>query len=162
ERSKQRLASSCPKVFKPVNSCSSTGISIESCRVARSRPRSPASSTTAGNSLEPRTIAVSLLDSLRGIFSGGRQTLKKIDVESRFARSRTAATGTMSNFFVAYDIERKEDVGVKILDPEKFELFESRFQGLGKPIEGEIAMQMKHDLIVKTYEHGVTNKGERI
>jgi serine/threonine protein kinase len=96
------------------------------------------------------------------MFAGSGPALKKIDVDSRFARSRTAATGTMSNFFVAYDIERKEDVGVKILDPEKFELFEARFKGLNKPIEGEIAMQMKHELIVKTYEHGVTSKGERI
>lgn len=96
------------------------------------------------------------------MFSGGGPTLKKIDVDARFARSRTAATGTMSNFFVAYDLERKEDVGVKILDPEKFELFEARFKGLNKPMEGEIALQMQHDLIVKTYEHGVTSKGERI
>lgn len=96
------------------------------------------------------------------MFSGGGPSLKKIDVDSRFARSRTAATGTMSNFFVAYDIERKEDVGVKILDPEKFEVFEARFKGLNKPMEGEIALQMNHDLIVKTYEHGVTSKGERI
>ncbi|MBB3204395.1 serine/threonine protein kinase [Rhodopirellula rubra] len=105
---------------------------------------------------------MSFLDSLRGMFSGGGPTLKKIDVDARFARSRTAATGTMSNFFVAYDLERKEDVGVKILDPEKFELFEARFKGLNKPMEGEIALQMQHDLIVKTYEHGVTSKGERI
>lgn len=96
------------------------------------------------------------------MFSGGGPALKKIDVDARFARSRTAATGTMSNFFVAYDLERKEDVGVKILDPEKFELFEARFKGLNKPMEGEIALQMHHDLIVKTYEHGVTSKGERI
>lgn len=105
---------------------------------------------------------MSLFDSLRGMFAGSGPSLKKIDVDARFARSRTAATGTMSNFFVAYDIERKEDVGVKILEPEKFELFEARFKGLNKPIEGEIAMQMKHPLIVKTYEHGVTIKGERI
>ncbi len=105
---------------------------------------------------------MSFLDSLRGMFSGGGPALKKIDVDARFARSRTAATGTMSNFFVAYDLERKEDVGVKILDPEKFELFEARFKGLNKPMEGEIALQMHHDLIVKTYEHGVTSKGERI
>lgn len=105
-----------------------------------------------------------LLDSLLGVFGGGGKSapLKKIDVDARFARSRTAATGTMSNFFVAYDLERKQDVGVKILDPEKFELFEARFKGLKKPIEGEIALQMQHDLIVKTFEHGITFKGERI
>lgn len=96
------------------------------------------------------------------MFSGGTSSLKKIDVETRFTRSRTAATGTMSNFFVAYDLERKEDVGVKILDIEKFELFEARFKGLKKPTEGEIAMQMRHELIAETYEHGITTKGQRI
>lgn len=105
---------------------------------------------------------MSLFDSLKGVFSGGSAPLKKIDVDARFARSRTAATGTMSNFFVAYDLERKEDVGVKILDIEKFELFEARFKGLKKPTEGEIAMQMQHELIAKTYEHGITFKGQRI
>ena len=68
----------------------------------------------------------------------------------------------MSHFFVARDRERKEDVGVKLLDPEKYELFESRFKGLGKPTEGEIAMSMQHPKIVKTYEHGVSTKGERV
>jgi len=104
-----------------------------------------------------------LLDSIKGAFSkGGGGSLKRIDVEKRFERSRTAATGTMSNFFVAYDLERKENVGVKILDPEKYELFESRFKGLNKPSEGEIAKQMKHPLIVKTFEHGITAKNQRI
>ncbi len=105
---------------------------------------------------------MSLLDSFKGMFSGGTPALKKFDVDARFVRSRTAATGTMSNFFVAYDLERKEDVGIKILDIEKFELFEARFKGLKKPTEGEVAMQMQHELIVKTYEHGITMKGQRI
>ncbi|MEM6980612.1 MAG: serine/threonine-protein kinase [Planctomycetota bacterium] len=103
-----------------------------------------------------------LLDSLRGAFQGGSGGISRIDVDARFERSRTSATGTMSNFFVARDRTRKEVVGVKILDPEKYELFESRFKGLGKPTEGEIAMSMQHPLIAETYEHGVTTKGQRI
>ena len=91
--------------------------------------------------------------------SGG----KKIDVQARFERQRTAATGTMAHFFVAKDRERDYQlVGVKLLDPEKVELFESRFKGLNKPLEGEIAMQMKHPLVVETYETGVTTKGQPI
>ena len=88
---------------------------------------------------------------------------KKIDVQARFERQRTAATGTMSHFFVAKDRERDyQMVGVKLLDLEKFNLFESRFKGLNKPIEGEIAMQMKHPLLVETYETGTTEKGQPI
>ncbi len=107
---------------------------------------------------------MSFLDSLKGLFgpTNVNQSSGRIDVEARFERSRTAATGTMSHFFVARDRQRKEDVGVKLLDPEKYELFESRFKGLGKPTEGEIAMSMHHPKIVKTYEHGVSTKGERV
>lgn len=104
---------------------------------------------------------MSLLDSIRSAFkssTGGR-----IDVEARFARQRTAVTGTMANFFVAKDHDHRDRlVGVKILDIEKMELFESRFKGLRKPSEGQIAMQMKHPKIVETYEVGVSLKGEPV
>lgn len=101
-----------------------------------------------------------LFDSIRSAFrsSGG----KVIDVEARFQRSRTAATGTMSSFFVARDRERGEMVGIKLIDPEKLALYESRFKGLNKPSEGEIAMQMRHPRVVDTYEFGVTTKGQKI
>lgn len=101
-----------------------------------------------------------LFDTIRSAFrsSGG----KVIDVEARFERSRTAATGTMSNFFVAKDRVRNQLVGVKILDPEKRELFEARFKGLNKPSEGEIALLLKHPQVVETYEYGVTTKGREI
>ncbi|MEM1225074.1 MAG: serine/threonine-protein kinase [Planctomycetota bacterium] len=102
-----------------------------------------------------------LFDSIRGALQGSGG-VSRIDVDARFDRSRTAATGTMSHFFAAQDRVRKEVVGVKILDPEKYELFESRFKGLGKPSEGEIAISMRHPLIAETYEHGVTTKGQRV
>ncbi len=69
-------------------------------------------------------------------------------------------TGTMANFFVAKDHAHNDRlVGVKILDIEKMELFESRFKGLKKPSEGEIALSMKHPNVVETYEVGVSLKG---
>ena len=102
-----------------------------------------------------------LLDSFRSAFkssSGGR-----IDVEGRFTRQRTAVTGTMAHFFVAKDREHDDRmVGVKILDIEKMELFESRFKGLKKPSEGEIALSMKHPNVVETYEVGYSLKGEPV
>jgi serine/threonine protein kinase len=106
-----------------------------------------------------------LIDSIKAAFkssssSGGGG---RIDVETRFARQRTAVTGTMSHFFVAKDHEHNDRlVGVKVLDIEKMELFESRFKGLGKPSEGQIAMGMRHPNIVETYEIGVSLKGEPV
>ena len=102
-----------------------------------------------------------LLDSFKsalGTAGGG-----KIDVQARFERQRTAATGTMAHFFVAKDRKRDNElVGVKLLDPEKVELFENRFKGLNKPSEGQIAMQMTHPLVAETYEIGTTVKGQPI
>ena len=50
-------------------------------------------------------------------------------------------------------------MGLKILDPNKTPPFESRFKGLKKPCEGEIAVQLKHPRIVETYEYGLTTEG---
>ena len=50
---------------------------------------------------------------------------------------------------------------MKLLDSEKTELFESRFRGLNKPNEGEIAMSIHHPNIVETYEQGISTKGQR-
>ena len=84
-------------------------------------------------------------------------------MEARFELQRTAATGTMARFVVAKDRKRDNQlVGVKLLDPEKVALFEGRFKGLNKPLEGEIAMQFSHPLVVETYESGVTTKGQPI
>lgn len=83
-----------------------------------------------------------------------------VDVEARFQRLRSAVSGTMSNFFVAKDRDHNNRiVGVKLCDLEKVTFFESRFKGLNKPSEGEIATAMRHPLIAETYEYGLTNKG---
>jgi serine/threonine-protein kinase len=66
----------------------------------------------------------------------------------------------MSSFYMARDRETGQMVGVKILDREKLDHFESRFKGLKKPSEGEIASKLNHPNIVKTLEYGRTPKGE--
>ncbi len=110
---------------------------------------------------------MSLIDSIRSAFksSGGKSPRSggRIDVETRFSRQRTAVTGTMANFFVAKDHAHDDRmVGVKVVELEKFNLFESRFKGLKKPTEGEIAMQMQHEHIAETFETGFSTKGEPV
>ncbi len=103
-----------------------------------------------------------LFDSIKSAI-GGSAAGGRIDVEARFKRQRTAVTGTMAQFFIAKDLAHHDRmVGVKVLDLEKMELFESRFKGLGKPSEGQIALSMKHPKIVETYEVGVSLKGEPV
>jgi serine/threonine protein kinase len=96
-----------------------------------------------------------LLDKLTSMFKAE----SRCDVETRFERLRSSVFGTMSNFYVANDRVRKEIVGVKVCDAEKVAFFESRFKGLNKPSEGEIATKMRHPNIVVTYEYGTTTKG---
>lgn len=99
---------------------------------------------------------MSILDSFRSIF----KSQKKLDIESRFERLRSSVSGTMGDFNVVRDRTNNQIVGLKLCDPEKFAHFEERFKGLGKPTEGEIALQMDHPRVMKTFEAGMTTKGQ--
>lgn len=92
--------------------------------------------------------------------TGGRTVKGKVNIDVRFERLRSSVSGTMSRFFVARDKETGQLVGVKLCDVEKVNFFESRFKGLGKPSEGEIALQMRHPLIAETFEIGISSRNE--
>jgi serine/threonine-protein kinase len=98
---------------------------------------------------------MSFLDKLKAVF----KSPQKLDVEARFELLREGVAGTMSDFYMARDRKSGEIVGLKISDEEKLKAFESRFKGLKKPTEGEIAASLDHPNIVKTLEHGLTTKG---
>jgi eukaryotic-like serine/threonine-protein kinase len=97
---------------------------------------------------------MALFDHLKVMLGSGR-----VDVSKRFTFLHRAITGTMSKFYVARDMQTSAVVGVKILDPVKSAAFESRFKGLHKPCEGEIAAQFDHPHIVRTFEYGLTTEG---
>ncbi len=96
---------------------------------------------------------MALFDQLKSILGGG------MNVSKRFVLLHEAISGTMSNFFVARDLQTGKIVGLKLSDPRKTAAFEARFKGLNKPSEGEIASQLKHPNIVETLEYGVTSEG---
>jgi len=95
-----------------------------------------------------------IFDRLKSALSGNR-----LNVSSRFALLREAISGTMSKFYMARDLRTGKIVGLKIIDTKKTEQVEARFKGMGKPSEGEIAVEMKHPYIVETYEYGTTTDG---
>lgn len=95
-----------------------------------------------------------IFDRLKSMLAGSR-----LNVASRFVLLHEAISGTMSNFYMARDLRTGKEVGLKILDSVKTAAFESRFKGLHRPSEGEIAVQMKHPRIVETFEHGLTVEG---
>jgi serine/threonine-protein kinase len=95
-----------------------------------------------------------IFDRIQSMFQSGR-----VDIDERFEIVRKAISGTMSKFYMARDRKTNEIVGLKIADHEKVESFESRFRGLNKPSEGEIAMELRHPYIVETMEYGRTTTG---
>lgn len=111
-------------------------------------------------------MTMGFIDSLKSMFgssgsgSSGGVSRGRVNIEARFERLRSSVSGTMSSFFVARDRTTGKIVGVKLCDLEKYEFFEARFKGLNKPTEGEIALSMKHPLVVETYEAGLSTKNE--
>ncbi|MEM7473473.1 MAG: serine/threonine-protein kinase [Planctomycetota bacterium] len=85
---------------------------------------------------------------------------RRVDIEARFEKLRTAVSGTMSKFYAARDREQDRVVGLKLCDFEKFSFFESRFKGMNKPSEGEIAASMSHPNIIETLEYGLSTQKE--
>ncbi|MDB5306017.1 MAG: prkC 15 [Gemmataceae bacterium] len=93
---------------------------------------------------------------------GGKKGLKVVNISKRFDLSGRTGQGSMSKVFRAYDREIGRNVCLKLLDKLKTKKFEERFkvQGLKKPSEGEICLALKHQNIVRTYEHGLSTQGE--
>jgi serine/threonine protein kinase len=89
-----------------------------------------------------------------------KKGLKRISLEKRFELSGRTGVGSMSKVYRAYDRELGRHVCLKLLDRLKTQKFEERFKGLKKPSEGEICMALRHENIVRTYEYGVTTKGD--
>ena len=87
--------------------------------------------------------------------------LPKTDVQKRFALITRVGQGSMSKVWKARDSKTGMVVALKILDKDKTLKLESRFAGLNKPTEGEIAVQLRHPYIVKTFEHGLTRQDEQ-
>jgi len=100
------------------------------------------------------------MSKLSGIFKS-LLTGGKVDVFARYEILREAVSGTMSKFYKARDRETNDIVGLKVLDAEKTKHLESRFKGLNKPTEGEIASSIDHPRVVKTLSYGLTVKNEQ-
>jgi serine/threonine-protein kinase len=99
-------------------------------------------------------MSTSFLQKLQDLFKD-----KRVDVGERFQIVREAVFGTMSNFHMAIDRKTGKTVGLKLLDKEKTAAFEARFKGLNKPPEGKIALSLRHERIVETFETGLLKDG---
>lgn len=93
---------------------------------------------------------------------GVPKNIKRANIAKRFELSGRTGQGSMSKVFRAYDRDIGRNVCLKLLDKLKTQKFEERFKawGLKKPSEGEICMALRHENIVRTYEHGLSTEGE--
>jgi serine/threonine protein kinase len=89
-----------------------------------------------------------------------KSKLPIVDVSERFELLGRTGQGSMSKVWRARDKNLGRVVCLKILDKEKTAKFEARFPGLKRPSEGAVMMMLRHPHIVKTFEHGLTTKGE--
>lgn len=98
-----------------------------------------------------------------GLFDGLKSAFgaKRLDVKARFELLRAAISGSMSKVYMARDRQTGRIVAIKLLDPQKLAFYESRFRGLDKPTEGEIALRFDHPYIVKTLECGRTTENHQ-
>jgi serine/threonine protein kinase len=84
----------------------------------------------------------------------------RVNVEKRFKLINRLGQGSMSQVWRANDTKTGNMIVLKILDIAKTNSLKSRFIGLNRPDEGEVAVQLDHPNIVKTYEFGMTTKNE--
>ncbi|HUG94427.1 MAG TPA: serine/threonine-protein kinase [Planctomycetaceae bacterium] len=97
---------------------------------------------------------------LKGLFKH-QPRLPRIDITKRFDLIGRVGQGSMSKVWRARDTKTGRTVALKVLDKEKTRRLEQRFVGLHKPTEGEIAIQLQHPHIVRTFEHGLTRDREQ-
>lgn len=96
----------------------------------------------------------------KGLFRKQADETPKTDVRKRFELIGRVGQGSMSKVWRANDTFTNDMIALKVLDREKTKRFESRFTGLNKPSEGEIAVQLEHPNCVRTIEHGMTTEDE--
>ena len=84
----------------------------------------------------------------------------KVDLDKRFLLGERNSDGSMSKVYRAVELATNRTVGLKIQIPEKSDAAAARAAD-GKPSEGEIASQIDHPHVVKTFDWGLTPSGEQ-
>jgi eukaryotic-like serine/threonine-protein kinase len=109
-----------------------------------------------------------MLAKLKEMFRPGPSTRggvrrRRVNLQRRFMIISETARGSMSRVYRAVDNETGRTVCLKVQLREKNEAAVARASGSGqevRPSEGEIAIQLVHPNVVRTFEYGDSNKGE--
>ncbi len=84
----------------------------------------------------------------------------KLNLSRRFTMVAEGGQGSMSKVYRAVDNQTGRTVCLKVQIPEKALAAAARAEKGDRPDEGEIGMKIIHPNVVRTYEHGVSTKGE--
>jgi serine/threonine protein kinase len=85
--------------------------------------------------------------------------VRRTNLERRFSIVAESGQGSMSKVYRAVDNQTGRTVCLKVQDLGKTEAAQSRSTGAGRQTEGEIALRINHQNVVKTFEWGVSTKG---
>jgi eukaryotic-like serine/threonine-protein kinase len=107
-----------------------------------------------------------MLGKLNAIFGAGRSSASKgnrrrVNLSRRFAIVAEISGGSMSKVYRAVDNQTGRTVCLKVQSKEKNEAAAARTSAHeARPAEGEMAIQIVHPHIVRTFEFGDTTQGE--
>jgi serine/threonine protein kinase len=111
-----------------------------------------------------------MLDKLKGLFGskakkGGTAApkpakMKRVNINRRFTVVALTGQGSMSRVQKALDNDTGRTVCLKVQHVAKHAAAHARTAAELKPPEGEIAFKVVHPHVVRTYDYGLTPKGE--
>jgi len=111
-------------------------------------------------------VSLSMLSKFKEMFGPGPSSRsegrrRRVNLQRRFAIVSETARGSMSRVYRAIDNETGRTVCLKVQHREKNEAAAARTSTQeARPPEGEIAIQLVHPHIVRTFEHGTSTQAE--
>jgi len=107
-----------------------------------------------------------MLARLKELFGPGKSSpssgnRRRVNLQRRFSIVSETARGSMSRIYRALDNETGRSVCLKVQSRAKNDAAASRASAHApRPLEGEMAMHLVHPHIVRTFEWGLSTKGE--
>lgn len=86
--------------------------------------------------------------------------LPRVNVKRRFSIIAETAQGSMSKVYKAFDNDKGRTICLKLQESEITAAALARAAKAERPTEGEIGERVNHPNVCKTYEYGLTSKGE--
>ena len=86
--------------------------------------------------------------------------MSRVNLGRRFTILSEIGQGSMSKVYRALDKKNSQSVCLKVQIPEKNLAAAARATQQQRPDEGEIGLRISHPHVVRTFEYGMSSKGE--